>query len=63
MWLHLAGSVLVMVILITALTYSCERSIEQHEKESGKTILQSIGEELGKAKAEFDKGYANDTIK
>lgn len=62
-WLHVGGMMLVMILLVFALAYSCERQVEKHQKETGKTILQSLGEEFGKAKREFEKGYTNDTIK
>ena len=57
------GFTFIAVILINILTYSCEYLVEKHEIKSGKTILQSIGEEVGKAKRDFEKGYQNDSIK
>jgi hypothetical protein len=58
----MTSMLLVILLFSFLLSHTCIRQVEKYEEESGKTILQSVGEELGKAKREFEKGY-KDTIK
>jgi hypothetical protein len=63
----LLGLMLIFWICVMLFAYAalrgCERSIEKHKKETGKTILESVGEEARKAKDEFNKGFKPDSIK
>lgn len=60
--IHLALAILSMMGLYIVIVVIMLWSIDNIENQTGKPIIESIGEEIGTLKESFDKGYNQDSI-